>query len=1333
MRTRIAPMLIIAAALLLPSFETGAKTPKASRASQSSKLIYVNTYRFDPLIGLPDLPAGLRYAPPSPQERIAYIVQFKTSITGSMRQELEGLGIRVLGYIPVDAYLVEANALQVDDARELASVRWAGLLEPAFKLSPNLAVEFDQVINRMSEEIQSPEDRAVGKRPEKVDSTLVLPVRLRVLGRGKAQDVARFLKGNDATEVTEPRHEGGTVGGKVPRGLLHRLAQQAGVIWIERELPVSFANDRAAWVVQSNDIPTKQRTEHLRGLSGLGQTITVGDSGIDWDHDAFVDFLGDGTHEPPGAGHRKVTAYYVPGDAGGDCHENPDPDDPNAPPDTPEPIQHGTHVAGTAAGDDATWGVFDGNGIMESDPIETPGPHDGIAYRAQLQVQDLSRFSIGVHPPSDLHDLFLTAVDPSLRTQDLGEPACLPVTPPAPASFIHTNSWGAFTDPSYTTKSREIDDSMWDNPDLLVLFAAGNRGYFDADYSIGPQASAKNSLTVGASGNGEDANDFATDPISGTRHFSSRGPTCDGRIKPDVMAPGRSLWSAAGCDPPRFGRCEIIGRDCDTSQDCRETCNIDGCEVSGGTCDAQHPCPLLACLPQHDHCGGYRRLTGTSMATPVAAGAAALVREYYMGGYYPGGVLTPSGALVKATLINGAVEMTGAGAYENGETFFPNNQQGWGRINLDQSLKFQGEAQLLEVHDERVGVTDHVTMGYAFNVTPTCGPLEATLVWTDPEPGLEINCNPDVTQLTAPTLVNNLDLVVRSPQGTVYWGNVFSRTASPGLAHSVADPETDPNLQPDARNNVEGVIVLGRLTLGTWNVEVTGTHIGFGDSNPMRQPFALVINCADEDNDDDDDGDPDDLDCAPFDPTIHHGAAELCNGKDEDCDGSVDEGFPDLDGDGIKNCVDCDADGDGVLCNPDCQDLGSCPLDCQDLNPSIPAPEDVTNLPACRDQIDNDCDGLIDLDCAVNPTAYAPFLQTLVSGPLSNIDATSSPNNVYQTLTEGGSKSSKRMKVIYTFPGVNNLEYTVNFEGFKNNTSEVFSIGYANSAACGTTETYTSTPVSVSKVGSDLDTLQTASVGTVTNSSPFLCIKIEDQAGDNQADTVSIDRLFLTPASLTNCADADHDGYTASCSGCFNRYCPVVDCDDADGQESPGLTEGPPGNANCSDGKDNNCNGLADLDDRESCRVAPPDVTTSGQILGTGTVTGSYVLTQVSDDAWQTLKEAKVSNMSRLVHTWIFDNVPAGYAHKLSIEAQKLAAGDDDFLFYYSTDNVTYSPAIPGSTVTQVGSDQVLQPVFGSGALSGRIYIQVRDSNPSNSGSSLDTLKVDRLAIKTVP
>ncbi len=101
------------------------------------------------------------------------------------------------------------------------------------------------------------------------------------------------------------------------------------------------------------------------------------------------------------------------------------------------------------------------------------------------------------------------------------------------------------------------------------------------------------------------------------------------------------------------------------------------------------------------------------------------------------------------------------------------------------------------------------------------------------------------------------------------------------------------------------------------------------------------------DADDDDDGDPDSLDCAPTDPDVHHAAVELCDGLDQDCDGVADDGFVDTDGDGEADCLDPDDDGDGVHDDADC------------------APLDPTVSPGAIevcDQHDQDCDGLIDED-----------------------------------------------------------------------------------------------------------------------------------------------------------------------------------------------------------------------------------------------------------------------------------------------------------------------------------------------------------------------------------
>ena len=99
------------------------------------------------------------------------------------------------------------------------------------------------------------------------------------------------------------------------------------------------------------------------------------------------------------------------------------------------------------------------------------------------------------------------------------------------------------------------------------------------------------------------------------------------------------------------------------------------------------------------------------------------------------------------------------------------------------------------------------------------------------------------------------------------------------------------------------------------------------------------------DLDDDGDGDPDATDCAPLDAAVHHGAAELCNGLDDNCVFGEDEGFSDADLDGLKNCIDQDDDNDG---DPD-------ETDCAPLNATIGA-----NAVETCDGLDNDCDGKVD-------------------------------------------------------------------------------------------------------------------------------------------------------------------------------------------------------------------------------------------------------------------------------------------------------------------------------------------------------------------------------------
>jgi hypothetical protein len=62
-------------------------------------------------------------------------------------------------------------------------------------------------------------------------------------------------------------------------------------------------------------------------------------------------------------------------------------------------------------------------------------------------------------------------------------------------------------------------------------------------------------------------------------------------------------------------------------------------------------------------------------------------------------------------------------------------------------------------------------------------------------------------------------------------------------------------------------------------------------------------NATGEDVDSDFDGSVDCLDCAPFDGSTYPGAPEQCDGQDHDCDGLP---AMDVDGDGVLECDDCD-------------------------------------------------------------------------------------------------------------------------------------------------------------------------------------------------------------------------------------------------------------------------------------------------------------------------------------------------------------------------------------------------------------------------------------------
>lgn len=237
--------------------------------------------------------------------------------------------------------------------------------------------------------------------------------------------------------------------------------------------------------------------------------------------------------------------------------------------------------------------------------------------------------------------------------------------------------------------------------------------------TIGEPSSCKNVMAVGAS---QSEGDRIYTGDKGRWHladFSSRGPTMDGRIKPDVVAVGYTLL-APRAKAKENGQEEVF-----------ET-------------------------------------FGTSFSAPVVSGSAALIRQYFEEGWSPCGTkgcnkaIVPSGSLVKAVLINGAesllsVQKVPSGPVTESLSEYDNNQ-GFGMINLVKSIPITKFNDLNAVVINNRSIRDGDTQMITIHIKQCRSKkTSVTLTWYDPAGAA--NC--------ARCLVNDLDLLVQ------YGGQTF--------------------------------------------------------------------------------------------------------------------------------------------------------------------------------------------------------------------------------------------------------------------------------------------------------------------------------------------------------------------------------------------------------------------------------------------------------------------------------------------------------------------------------------------------------------------------------
>ncbi len=649
-----------------------------------------------------------------------YVVQLIGPATPEWLAELRGYGVKIYRYYPNYAYLVRIKSTSVETIQNLPFVKGVYVYQPLWKMHSSLYREMMQG------------NATTLKLKINVDPSMDITTAANTLSTEYGAKIIKYF--------SYPKYDLAYVVAEVPKTQVSHILQADFVLSMDIQHEIHLTNAVAARIIGAAEL----RDAWMNGLglpvTGASQVVAIADTGLDTGNPATVipDFAG-----------RVLTIYDAAGDG--------DPSDP----DNGNLGGHGTHVAGSVASS----GVMSG-----SDPTNHiyDGSFAGMAPEVKIHFESIGTSSGGLSYDS--------ITNMATRSYQDG-------------ARIWTNSWGT-SDNTYTSEADETDTFMWNHKDFLILFAAGNSG--PGPNTVGSPATAKDILTVGAtetlrmevnSQGTWNAYSMAQNPDE-MAYFSSRGPTADGLIKPDICAPGTGIVS----DRPST--------------------------LSDANAVYTWVVPIDS---NGDGLYDYGAMQGTSMATPVTAGAAVLVRDFLTRvdpAYDPvTGSVNISAALVKAIMIGGAEPLPG---YK-----YQGIDQGYGRINIARAL--MPPPPLSYKYWDWRAVSNGASWSTTVDVKTSEAPLRVVLTWTDVNSGTG-----------AGVAVNNLDLRIIAPNGTEYHGNTFIGDTQ----WSSANPTTY-----DSTNVVE-VVNVKKPAVGTWTIQVVGASIGTDDPDvhapgTLDQSFAV--------------------------------------------------------------------------------------------------------------------------------------------------------------------------------------------------------------------------------------------------------------------------------------------------------------------------------------------------------------------------------------------------------------------------------------------------------------------------------------------------------------
>lgn len=617
--------------------------------------------------------ADLRARPIDRDQNALFLVQFAGPVQEAWLEAAAQAGARIVSYLPANAYVVSVGAS--DFARwalfgKREFVSWSGRYEPWAKLepefrdaSPAIAADCDVVV-----QVVSGADGA----------------ELLGLMQAAFPDAREIGRDGAFTHVALT----------APAWTVPYFARHEAVFAVERRHKAEILDERQARILTRNTSPNDAYVTvpgHLQWLANHGFqqsgqfdfVVDVTDSGVDKGSTVAVDR--DLRVGGASSGASRVVYAY-------DYTTDPVADDGDG---------HGTLVSSVIAGFNQATGA-------EEDAL---GFNHGLGICPFVPIGNSKVFS---NSPNGIGFL-------------VSSPARLAAAYQANAR-ISNNSWGyKYSLGGYNADCRLHDLAVRDvlptvegvQP-MTIIFAAGNSGNSGATTVAAP-STAKNVICVGASevhrpvgadgcGSPASVSDNATD----LHWTSSRGPCTDGRLKPDVVAPGSQIMGLVTRSPYYTGV---------------------------GWCDPFWPYGQTR----------YFKSSGTSFSAPAVSGAAALYRQAQLNSGMP----APSPALTKAALMATASHLTGNNA--NDSRWSP--KQGMGLVNLKRLFR---DVPVTVYDQSHVFTQSGQTWAATGAVAMSNRQFHVGLVWTD-APGSTVGN----------AWVNDLDLAV-TVGGTTYKGNVFS-------------------------------------------------------------------------------------------------------------------------------------------------------------------------------------------------------------------------------------------------------------------------------------------------------------------------------------------------------------------------------------------------------------------------------------------------------------------------------------------------------------------------------------------------------------------------------